>query len=376
MGGEWSGYVGADVRSFSNAALSNEQHDVYPSAVMELEYRDRAQDGRTFTFVPFARVDRFDKERTHADARELLWSGGGDGYEWRAGIGRVSWSVTEFAHLVDIVNQTDFVENFDGRAKLGQPMLNLSWQRDGGVVSGYVLPGFRERTFPGPQGRLRLEPPVDPNQVSYESSKRRDHVDWLVRWSQSGSGWDAGMYVFEGTSREPRFLQGFDNTGRVVLVPRYDQIDQVGADLQATFGNWVWKLEAIGRKGGDERFGAYTGGFEYTFVGAFGGRTDLGLVAELMRDGRGDRAPNFLQNDIGIGMRAALNDAQSTQALLGVVIDREHRTQVWKFEASRRLGDKWKLNIEARRFRDVARDDVLYGLRQDSYLQVDLVRYF
>ena len=375
-GGEWSGHVGAEVRAFPHPALSSEQHDIYPGAVLELEYRERSQDGTGFTFVPFARVDRFDKERTHADVRELLWSGAGDGYELRAGIGRVYWSVMEFAHVVDIVNQTDFVEQLDGRARLGQPMLNLSRQLDGGVLSGYVLPGFRERTFPGPQGRLRTDPPVDPNRASYESSKRRAHVDWLLRWSRSGSGWDAGVYAFKGTSREPRFLPGLDEAGRVVLVPRYDQIDQLGADLQASAGKWVWKLEAIGRKGGDERFGAYSGGFEYTVVGAFGGRADVGLIAELMRDGRGDRAPNFYQDDLGVGLRVALNDAQSSQALIGVLIDRDHRTQLWKLEASRRLGDKWKLGLEARYFRDVAREDILFGMREDSYLQVDLARYF
>ena len=35
------------------------------------------------------------------------------------GLGKVFWGVTEFNHLVDVINQTDLVEGIDGEAKLG-----------------------------------------------------------------------------------------------------------------------------------------------------------------------------------------------------------------------------------------------------------------
>ncbi|MDD7885073.1 hypothetical protein [Flavivirga sp. 57AJ16] len=38
--------------------------------------------------------------------------------------------MTESNHLVDIINQTDAVETFDGEEKLGQPMVQLSWGTD------------------------------------------------------------------------------------------------------------------------------------------------------------------------------------------------------------------------------------------------------
>ena len=93
-----------------------------------------------------------DGERTHFDVRELYWETFGETWDLRIGIARVFWGVVETQHLVDIINQTDTVENSDGEDKLGQPMINLSLVRDWGTVDLFVLPGFRERTFRGVSG--------------------------------------------------------------------------------------------------------------------------------------------------------------------------------------------------------------------------------
>jgi hypothetical protein len=81
-------------------------------------------------FAPFARVDSEDDKRTHADVRELFWSALGDRWEFSLGAKQVFWGVAEFNHLVDIINQTDLVENIDGEEKLGQPMAQLTMVRD------------------------------------------------------------------------------------------------------------------------------------------------------------------------------------------------------------------------------------------------------
>ena len=51
---------------------------------------------------------------------------------------REFWGVTETAHRVDILNQTDQVESFDGEDKLGQPMVNFSWSKDWGTLDLYA----------------------------------------------------------------------------------------------------------------------------------------------------------------------------------------------------------------------------------------------
>ena len=77
------------------------------------------------------------------------------------GINSVFWRVVESNHLVDILNQTDLIEDIDGEEKLGQPMISLSTQQDWGGLSLFVLPWFRERTFPSEEGRLRSQSGTD-----------------------------------------------------------------------------------------------------------------------------------------------------------------------------------------------------------------------
>ncbi len=110
----------------------------------------------------------------------------------RAGIGKVFWGVTEALHLVDIINQTDLVENPDGEQKLGQPLLKFSLERDWGILDFYALPGFRERTFPGEAGRLRTHPRVDTDLASYASDAKSG--TWILPYAgpTTSGDWDIG----------------------------------------------------------------------------------------------------------------------------------------------------------------------------------------
>ncbi|HHH47651.1 MAG TPA: hypothetical protein ENK51_01995, partial [Gammaproteobacteria bacterium] len=124
--GEWSGYVSGEYRYFPDAPGDPRQHGNNLSFSAQPEYYHEWDSGRqSLTVVPFARWDQGDSRRSHADIRELNWLKASDNWELRAGIGKVFWGVTESQHLVDIINQTDFVENLDGEDKLGQPMIQL-----------------------------------------------------------------------------------------------------------------------------------------------------------------------------------------------------------------------------------------------------------
>ena len=133
----------------------------------------------SLNFKPFFRYDSRDDERTHADIRELNWLHVGDQWELKAGISKVYWGQTESQHLVDVINQTDFVEAVDGEEKLGQPMVQFSLQKDWGTVSLFALPYFRERTFAGLDGRFRGPLRVDTDNPLYESEDEEKHLDWL-----------------------------------------------------------------------------------------------------------------------------------------------------------------------------------------------------
>ncbi len=105
------------------------------------------------------------------------------------------------------------------------------------------------------------------------------------------------VQLLQSTSRDPRFLPE-DRDDETVLVPVYDLIDQTGLDLQMTQGGWLWKVEAINRYGQGDRFYAFTGGFEYTFVNVKSSGLDLGVLAEYSYDERGKLALTPFDDDI------------------------------------------------------------------------------
>ena len=250
---DFSGRLSAESRWYPAAGAFPGQRSLASgfAAAAQLYLEDAA--GRSFTLAPFFRYDHSDPRRTHFDLREayllLLGEIGDDQWELRLGVDRVFWGVTESQHLVDIVNQVDFVEHPSGEAKLGQPMVHLTWSGDWGVAEIFGLPYHRARTFPGLNGRLRLPLVIDNEHVEYESAAGEWHFDFASRYSHSFGPLDLGVSLFDGTSREPFLLPGSDTAGMPALVQYYGQIRQFGLDAQMTVGSWLFKLEAIQRSG-------------------------------------------------------------------------------------------------------------------------------
>ncbi|MDM8558221.1 hypothetical protein [Candidatus Parabeggiatoa sp. HSG14] len=376
---EWSGYIAGELRYFPQSPLSADQYeDINVSIAAQPEFHHEWEDGyQSFTFVPFVRIDQHDSERTHFDIRELTWLKAAQDWELRVGIRKLFWGVTESQHLVDIVNQTDLVDHPDTEEKLGQPMINFALIRDWGTLDLFVLPGFRERTFPGSEGRLLSGGiPIDTDQTRYESGAKEKHVDWAVRWSHTLEDWDIGLSHFSGTSREPRLQPGFDNADKFVLIPYYEQIDQTGIDIQITKEDILWKLELISRDNEEGRFTALTGGLEYTFVGVFESDADVGLVTEYLFDDRNSNATTPFENDFMLGLRLTLNDVQSTELLAGSILDIDNKSRSFLLEASRRFGESLKFSLDAYIYSNISEDDLAYGFRNEDFLQLELAWYF
>ena len=377
---EWSGSVSYEYRYFSHDPLYPEQHGNNSSIALQPEYHHQWDNGRQlFSFVPYVREDENDDARSQTDIRELSWLKASEVWEFRLGIRKVFWGVTESQHLVDIINQSDLAANPDGEDKLGQPMINLALIGDYGTLDLFVLPYFRERTFPGEKGRFRSQYYVDTEQDAvYQSSDKEEHIDYAARWARSIGVWDIGLSQFYGTSRDPLFTAGFNDQGKPVLIPVYNLIHQTGLDVQATIDSWLLKLEYIHRSSDLESYDAATAGLEYTFYGIFSTPTDLGLVLEYLYDDRDDKATTPFENDVMLGLRFAFNDTQSTDALIGVIKDADKDTAIYSIEASRRLGEAWKLSLEARIYDKVDETDpLLYNsVRNDDYVQLELAYYF
>jgi hypothetical protein len=108
-------------------------------------------------------------------------------------------------------------------------------------------------------------------------------------------------------------------------------------------------------------------GFEYTLVGIQDTVYDLGIIGEYLYDEWEAITP--FQKDWMTGLRWVFNDTQSTEILIGHIIDLDDQSQIWSLEASRRIGDNWKAELTGRWVTNV--DEQNYYVK--TYQQDDLI---
>ena len=180
----WSGNTSYESRFFlkngQNEASQQFSNSVSFSPELYLSWKN---DRHTLLISPYIRVDQYDSNRTHFEFREFTYALNQNDWELRLGVRKVFWGVAESNHLIDIINQTDLVENIDLEDKRGQPMLNLALVKEWGTVDIFLLPGFRERTFVGEEGRLRVSRLLREKESEFESPAEKNHVDYAVRYS-------------------------------------------------------------------------------------------------------------------------------------------------------------------------------------------------
>ena len=393
---EWRGEAGLEGRYFTEGPGTPDywhNGSAYVRGELLHEWNDRRD---LFTFVPFARIDENDSQRSHADIRELIWLHVADGWESRIGIGKVFWGVSEGRDLVDIINQTDAVEQPDGDDKLGQPMINVSTVRDWGTLELYLLPGCRERTFAGPDGRPGPPVAVDTDDVSYASRAEQYRVDAAIRWQQMFGSLQLALSHFSGNGREPLLIPNFDDAFAAGWVggplppgfkprldPYYPVIEQSGLEAQYLLGGWLFKLEAMARSGNrfEQRTHAADAGFEFTQVALFGSDLDLGWIVEYLWE---DDADSWL-----FGNRLTFNDIAGTEVLWGLAWNPQTEERVYSLESSRRFGDRWRASLEAtiisragdpptadEIFNGVAPDKPLAAFAHEDLVQLELIYFF
>ena len=366
------GEVSFENRFFLEEGLFGQDKN-HSSFTLSPEFYFESEDQKTsFTFKPKIRRDSTDDERNLFDIQDLSLVSVKDSYETRIGIRRDFWGVTETVHRVDIINQTDQVESFDGEDKLGQPMINLSVEREWGILDLYALLGFRERTFAGEKGRLRLPFTINTDSALYESGAENLRTDFAIRWSQSYRNVELALSHFSGTSREPEFKTGL-NDNINFRIPSYEIIDQTGLEVLYIVGELAFKLEAISRSGQGDRFSAATTGFEYTQVGVMGSRLDLGWLMEFNHDDRYEDSP------LALGTRLTFNDLFDSQILSGVIWNEETGETNVFVEASRRVSNCCRLSFESVYFNGGNNSNsvqkIFEYLKQDDFARFEFIYY-
>lgn len=372
---ETSAEVHLQARYFPQEKATSDQEKTYPSVAVETEAFHDWDDGKQRVAGKFFVRKDIDDKRTHADVRELYWRKSFPNQDIDVSIGakKVFWGVTESNHLIDIINQTDIVEDLDREDKLGQPMLQAVIDKNWGTTELYVMPYFRKQRFPGNKSRFRSPVPIKTSEAEFESSKKEKHVDYAARWSHVVGDGDIGISYFQGTDRNPELLLKAVSPTVFYLVPKYNQLKQTAVDFQYATGDLLLKLEALHRENQNGSSEAAVSGLEYTLVGVFETATDLGLIVEYQYDN--EKTSKVADNDLVLGTRLALNDAPDTNILALVSIDDTNNSKFYGLEASRRLGDLWKASLNARIFSDVDEKDPSFIFKNSDYVELEFTRF-
>lgn len=366
----------AELRLFPDEPQFDGQLEhLQPSLVLtgEASWRSDDRDAR-LRFEPYLRLDGADRARTYFDAREANLSFAFGDWEALVGLSTVFWGVAEAHNPVDVINQIDLLEDVDGDEKLGQPMLRLNWRGETGSLDAFYLPYFRERAFPGEDGRLRPDPVVAGGRAAFGRGGGVWAGDAAMRFETRIDDLDLGLHAFYGTSRAPS-LEFDPAIGR--LRPFYAELAQGGVDAQFTTGPWLLKLEAAAGWAASEAFTASAAGVEYTFFDVAGAGLDLGVIGEHLHDtrGRGRSAEPVFGSDVFAGARLTWNDVQDTELLGGAILDYESGAIQASIEFQRRIGDRVLLEVEGRAF-EGSGDALVEPLSADPALVMRVTRFF
>ena len=325
-------------------------------------------------FEPFLRLDVQDDERSHFDIRELNYSQRFSDFDLLIGNAQIFWGVAESRNVVDVINQFDEVENSDETDKLGQPLIRFGKFTDIGRFEVYYLPYFRERTFPGGDGRQRGPLTVDLDNAEYDEGREEWAGDFALRYQHQIDQFDIGIHVFTGTARAPFLKSNEEGTS---LLPIYQKLTQGGVDIQRTWDAWLLKLEVVIADQSGDNFISNVLGLEYTFFDFFNSGIDIGILFEGLYDNRDENktASTLFENDIFAGARFTWNDFQESELLLGTIIDWETGSMFSSIEYERRIGENMKFEVEAQYF--LAQDsEPLAQFERDSNLTLRLTRYY
>ncbi len=380
---ELSGKGGGEILNFFQEAKYPEQHRAYYSLFIEPELYYAIDSNREIKAQLFYRYDATSPSRTHADIRELMFYQYADEWEIHAGIGKVFWGTTESRHLVDVVNQVDLIESLDDEARLGQAMLQGMLIKEWGTLDVMLLPNFRPLQFGDLETRSRFNLPIADQAPRYQSKHQTNTLDLALRWNHSFDHLDLGISYFNGTQRTPLF-QVVTEQNQPKLLPMYMQSQQVGLDAQYIVNDLLLKAEVIHRNShqlnAQNQFTAYqsnalVAGVEYTLVGINDTVYDLGIIGEYLYDEWEAITP--FQKDWMTGLRWVFNDEQSTEILLGHIIDLDDQSQIWSLEASRRIGDNWTAELIGRWITNPDPNNIfIQSYQQDDLLNLKVRYYF
>jgi len=103
---------------------------------------------------------------------------------------------------------------------------------------------------------------------------------------------------------------------------------------------------------------------------------DIGILVEYVYDNRRELTFSSLDNDIFLASRFAFNNVAGTEILFGIFQDLSKSTKLIRLEGSQRIGNDFKITATGQTFIAVDNREFVYLFRRDSFLELELVKYF
>lgn len=379
----WHANLTAETRLFLQAPAGNEQDHHAAGLHLQAGGRYPLSSRLRLTAEASVRWDHAYTDPLVTDMRELHAAYTEETWRMRLGMHRVTWGASDVVSVVDIINPVDRIDWLDRPEKRGQPMLAFTIWPPFGQFDLYLLPIFRPFLFPADRSRLRPAKPVASELSLYESGTERQSFDVAMRYRMSWNPVELSLHYFEGRNRLPFLVEPADIPETVrpdapddVLIPFYEDLIQLGLDIQWVVADWLWKGEWAYREGYADHYVLGIGGFETPLPLSIPG--ELRCIAEYAFDSRGKKptANTILDNDLFVGIRWNGMNAGGTEIRTGMLIDMDGGERVGIAQIQHRTGPRSLLKCNLSIFAGTCDRSLLHLVRKDDYLRVQWTRFF
>lgn len=369
------GSVGGEMRIYPDAPLFPDQDrdDVQASAYTSVNATADLGEAR-FDMELFGRFAPDAAREFSGDVRQAFVRLQSGKAEWKIGVLSETWGVLEAWNPVDIINQRDLIEDFQGDVKLGQPGALMTLQLKGATLSFFGTGVARERRFARREDRFRVLPA---GIVGADFEDGQWAPTGAIRAAIPIGELNLALSEFLGTAREPALRPVIGPAGLEGFRAFYGRISQTSAEAEYVVGDSVLKAELIHQRGHGGAFWGGGVGMETSFSKFAGGLGDLTLYAEAYADSRGDRAPlTPFQRDVFLGARYSLNDTADSLLELRHTYDLEWHSSLIEVRATHRVFANVVLSMSFLKTLNGARDPALSELGQDTQFKLGLARFF
>ena len=309
------------------------------------------------------------------DIRELRFSGYKSNSSISAGVLTEYWGSLEANNPVDIINARDFIQDYEGDIKLGQPGLAYSRFEGNHQLDTFILPYARERALPEGRDRYRF------NSFDYASAqfeKNRYLPSLALRYKYTHEQGRLAVSQYRGYTRSPEFIaETSPDSQEIELIPKYQLINQTGLELEWLKAGAIFKAELIYQSGGPDSFFGTGTGVEREFPNILNSSMTFTPFFEVYYDNRNERAPiTAFDNDLYLGARVLFNDINDSKIQTNMLWDWESHAYFYELDASRRIGNDWLVSTAVTIPVNADDDPALSSFTEDERIMFKLRYHF